>query len=53
MSDLEMKTVHGNNYKLDLSGPVFWICVTIMVVMCSGKPDIIDGIVHFLMNRGK
>lgn len=30
------------------SDSIFIICVTIMMILCLGDPDILDGLIHFL-----
>ena len=27
----------------------FWLFLTVVTVLCSGEPDLIDALIHFLM----
>lgn len=36
--------------KIEISTGLIWIALVVWIVMCVGDPDIIDGIVHRLMN---
>jgi hypothetical protein len=27
----------------------FWICLTVLIIMCYGDPDLLDALIHWLM----
>ncbi len=34
-------------------GTMFWLFVLTLVILCAGKPDIIDAVVHRIMDTPK